>query len=155
MPATINTLTAVCTALKAGLATVTGLTTSTVTDDDWRVENNASSVFIMPSGNGAQELAAADNNAYVYQVRYDVQIELMEKNTGDMARLYNDAQTHTDAILAWFRTNDALGDTSGTFATCHAGALRFQAGDVRNEGGGILWRVVTFTVPCLLTGLTG
>ncbi len=152
--ATINSLSAICEALKAGLATVSGLSASTVTDDDWRVVNQATSVFIHPSGSGAQELAYTGSAANVYQVRYDVTIELYEKNTGSVARLYNDTQTHLDAILAWLRSNDNLGDTSGTFATCHAGQVRFQAQDVRDEAGGIVYRVTTILVPCLLTGVT-
>ena len=152
--ATINTLATVVEALKAGLAAATGFSATTVTDDDRRVINNPSSIFVFPAGTGAQELVFGGSAANVYQVRYDLTIELYEKHTGSILRLYNDTQTHIDAILAWLRANDGLSDTSGTFVSCHAGQVRWQAADVRNEESGIDYRLVTFTVPCLLTGLT-
>lgn len=151
---TVNTLATVCEALKAGLATATGFSSTTVTDDDRRVINNASCIFVFPAGTGAQEIIFSGGGSNLYQVRYDVTVELYEKNIGSVLRLYNDTQTHIDAILTWLRANDSLGDTSGTFATCHAGQVRWQAADVRNEESGIDYRLVTFTVPCLLTGLT-
>lgn len=151
---TINTLATVCEALKAGLATATGFSATTVTDDDFRIVNNASSIFVFPAGSGAQELLFSGSATNMFQVRYEVTVELYEKNIGSVLRLYNDTQTHIDAILAWLRANDDLGDTSGTFATCHAGQVRWDAKDVRNEESGIDYRLVTFTVPCLLTGLT-
>lgn len=152
--ADINTLATVCEALKAGLATATGFSATTVTDDDFRIVNNASSIFVFPAGTGAQELLFSGSAANMFQVRYEVTVELWEKMTGSLARLYNDAQTHIDAILAWLRANDSLSDTSGVFVTCHAGQVRWDAKDVRNEQSGIDYRLVTFTVPCLLTGLT-
>lgn len=152
--AIINSLSAICEALKSGLSTIDGLSASTVSDDDWRVINQTTSIFIHPFGSGAQELAYTGSAANVYHVRYDVVIELYEKNTGDIKRLYSDTQAHLDAILAWLRANDNLGDTSGVFATCHAGQVRFSAQNIQDEAGGIVYRVTSITVPCLLVGMT-
>jgi|GEM_PF-3922509 len=152
--AEITTLAAVCNALATGLAVVTGFSSAAVSDKDWQIANHAASLFVYPSGSGAQELTVSGSAVNVFHVRYDVTIELWEKNTGNVQRLYTDTQAHIDGVLAWLRANDNLGDTSGLFATCNAGAVRWQTQDVRDEAGGLGYRLTTFTVPCLLVGLT-
>ncbi|MCX7851804.1 MAG: hypothetical protein N2383_03370 [Caldilineales bacterium] len=146
----ITSLAAICTAIRTGLAAVPDLNAN-VTDNDWRVANAPTAIFVFPSGSGSQALTFS-GSVDLYQLHYQVTVELWEKFTGNLRELYERSQQHIDAILAWFRQNDTLGDTSGAFATCHAEPLRWQAQDVRNETSGIDYRLITFTVTCLLTG---
>lgn len=151
--ATINSLAAVCEAIRDGLAASTGFSATTVTDDDWRVRNNPVSIFVMPTGGGAQELLFEGVSTNMFQVRYTVRIELYVRFMGNIRDLYSDAQVYTDRVLAWLRANDSLNDDSGVFATCHAQPVTFEAQDVQDQSG-VVYRQVVFNVQCLLTGLT-
>jgi hypothetical protein len=134
--------------IETGLKTLVDLPDEAVTDQDWLVLNQPNSLFVFPSGEGAQGDETFDS---YYQV-HRITVELWLKNEGDIKRLYTDAQTYIVAILAWFRANDTLG---GTVEKCHEGPITYQAVDVRQEGtfgaNGILYRLVSFKVPVKVT----
>jgi hypothetical protein len=133
--------------IATGMATLTGLSASSVTDKDWLVRNNPDSLFVFPSGQGAQGQETFDS---FYQLHY-ITIELWLKNSGDVQRLYTDAQTYIVAILAWFRANDTL---SKTVETCHEGQLTYRAIDLKETedmNSRTLYRIVSFQVPVKVT----
>lgn len=136
------TLAAEIEALVDGLATVTGLNAEKVTDRDWLKQQNASFVFVAPSGSGEQALIARSSYAQTHRIP----CELWLKNTGDVQRLYADAQALTDAILAWLRTQTTVNINPGEPVT-------YTAQDIKTETNELTHRLVTITVPVQLLNL--
>jgi hypothetical protein len=134
-------LSAVITDMVTGLATVTGLSTAQVTDNKWQTIEYPVAVFVFPAGRGTQRVVAMGPS---FERVHNVLVELHVKNTQGEAALYNDTQTYLDRVLDWFTTYEAT--TSAM--TCHAETgIYYDVLEQRADNGGVIRRVVTFTVP--------
>lgn len=140
---THTALASIVAALQTGLATVTGLSSTTVTDNDWRTANAARSVFVFPSGNGRQTLEHVSGWGRVHNVTVEVYL----KNTGSLAALYDDTQTYIDTVLDWLETNDTL--TTGVYSAHWGDGVRYDVADILSdkEPHNIIYRIVSFVIP--------
>lgn len=100
-------------ALQTVLGGVTNLSASTVSVNDWGVQNNPYSVVIFPSLGGQQmALAAIDEWQQIHRIKARLNI----KHQSD-TELYTRSSAMIPLILAALQTNDTLG--LANVMTCH------------------------------------
>lgn len=131
-------------AIAAGMATVTNLSASTVSVNNWLVRNNPYSMIIFPSLGGTQEMADVDSWFVTHRIKCKLTIR-----HNDVAKLHDNAAAMIPLVLAWFRANDRLGLTD--VLTCHLQGQPLTwsspTGDQNyDDGGGVLSREIDFAV---------
>jgi|WetSurMetagenome_2_1015567.scaffolds.fasta_scaffold25894_2 hypothetical protein len=133
-------------AIATGMATVTNLSTTRVSVNDWKVQNQPYSVLIFPSLGGRQEQDTFGTWEQLHRITVKLRIR-----DNDPQGLYTKSATMIPLVLTWLRNNDRLG--LADVETCHADPLTWSSPTsdaVIDDGGGVLSREVDFSVSVLV-----
>jgi hypothetical protein len=129
-------------AIATGMATVTNLSTTRVSVNDWKVQNQPYSVIVFPSLGGRQEQDTYGTWIQVHRITVKLRIR-----DNDPQGLYTKSAAMIPLLLTWFRSNDRLGLTD--VETAHVEPLTWSSptGDaVIDDGNAVLSREIDFTV---------
>ena len=130
-------------AIVTGLATVSGLGSTTVAKYDHMVLQKATAAMIAPSFSGQQERATTAS----WQQTHMVDITLSVRQVTTIAAMLASMAVLVPLVLAWFRSNDALGKTD---VSCSLESITWEAGDDVLEDNGVVRKEVVVTVPVMI-----
>lgn len=133
-------------AMATGLATVTNLSATKVSVNDWKVQNQPYSVLIFPSLGGRQDQDTYGTWEQIHRITVKLRIR-----DNDPTGLYTKSAAMIPLLLTWFRANDRLG--LADVLTAHAEPLTWSSptGDaVLDDGAGTLSKETDFTIAVLV-----
>lgn len=131
-------------ALKTVLAGVTNLSTSTVSVNDWGVQNHPYSVVIFPSLGGQQRLLYAGG----YEQAHRIKAKLCIKHQ-DARELYDRSAAMIPLILTALASNDGLGLAGVVTMHMDGAPVTWESptGDaIIRDDNGVLSKEIDFTL---------
>lgn len=131
-----RTLAEIVADVQAGMATLTGLSTGAVSDNDWRVQRTNVSCFVAPSLRGSQRREFPGCHTRTHQIAISFRVR-----AGKSVDAFSTIQALIDLVCDWFVAND---DLTNTVETTHAEPLTWESPEETYQDGDIAWRELNF-----------